>query len=99
MVDDGSCHGAVAPRSYRRPRPGLQQVADSNRYNSLRDSGTFTAEDVKFSFHRYRGVSAKTLHDRVREVLVVDPHRVRFILHAPWPDFLAFYASPATGAA
>src|ERR671924_683031 len=28
-----------------------------------------------------------------------DPHRVRFVLHAPWPDFLAFYATPATGAA
>src|SRR5689334_166961 len=59
----------------------------------------FTAEDVKFSFHRYRGVSAKLLQERVKSVDVVDPHRVRFVLGAPWPDFLAFYASPATGAA
>jgi len=59
----------------------------------------FTAEDVKFSFHRYRGASAKQLHDRVKAVDVIDPHRVRFVLHAPWPDFLAFYATPATGAA
>jgi len=59
----------------------------------------FTAEDVKFSFHRYRGTSARQLHDRVKAVEVVDPHRVRFVLHAPWPDFLAFYATPATGAA
>src|SRR5437879_10587690 len=59
----------------------------------------FTAEDVKFSFHRYRGTSARQLHDRVKEVQVVDPHRVRFVLHTPWPDFLAFYATPATGAA
>jgi hypothetical protein len=22
---------------------------------------------------------------------------VRFQLHAPWPDFLTFYATPATG--
>jgi len=58
-----------------------------------------TAEDVKFSFHRYRGVSAKLLHERVKEVQIVDPLRVRFVLHAPWPDFLAFYATPATGAA
>ena len=27
------------------------------------------------------------------------PHRVRFVLHKPWPDFLVFYATPATGAA
>ena len=58
----------------------------------------FTADDVKFSFHRYRGVSAKILHERVKTVEVVDPVRIRFVLHAPWPDFLAFYGSPATGA-
>ena len=59
----------------------------------------FTAEDVKFSFERYRGASAKLLHDRVKSVDIVDPHRVRFVLHTPWPDFLVFYATPATGAA
>jgi peptide/nickel transport system substrate-binding protein len=58
----------------------------------------FTAEDVKFSFQRYRGTSAKLLHERVKTVEVVDPHRVRFVLHTPWPDFIAFYATPATGA-
>src|SRR4030095_15776000 len=59
----------------------------------------FTADDVKFSFHRYKGAAAKLLHERVKAVDVVDAHRVRFTLHAPWPDFLAFYATPATGAA
>ena len=59
----------------------------------------FTAEDVKFSFTRYRGVSAKILHERVKAVEIVDPHRVRFVLNGPWPDFLVFYATPATGAA
>jgi peptide/nickel transport system substrate-binding protein len=58
----------------------------------------FTAEDVKFSFERYRGVSAKILHERVKAVEIVDPHRVRFVLNGPWPDFLVFYATPATGA-
>src|SRR5262249_22342272 len=28
-----------------------------------------------------------------------DPLRVRFVLDRPWPDFLLFYATPATGAA
>src|SRR5215472_12214478 len=59
----------------------------------------FTAEDVKFSFLRYKGTSAKLLHERVKAVELIDPHRVRFVLHAPWPDFLSFYATPATGAA
>src|SRR5262245_34902173 len=38
----------------------------------------FTAEDVKFSFHRYRGTSAKLLHERVKAVEIVDPLRIRF---------------------
>jgi peptide/nickel transport system substrate-binding protein len=58
-----------------------------------------TADDVKFSFERYRGVSAKTLKDKVKQVQVVDPLHVRFQLKEAWPDFLTFYATPATGAA
>jgi peptide/nickel transport system substrate-binding protein len=58
-----------------------------------------TADDVKFSFERYRGVSSKLLKERVRQVQVVDPLRVRFHLKDPWPDFLVFYGTPATGAA
>ena len=58
-----------------------------------------TAEDVKFSFDRYKGAAAKLLKDRVREVEVVDPGRVRFHLKEPWPDFMTFYGTSATGAA
>jgi peptide/nickel transport system substrate-binding protein len=57
----------------------------------------FTAEDVKFSFYRSKG--SKLLHDKVREVEVVDAFRVRFHLHEPWPDFMTFYGTLATGAA
>ena len=56
------------------------------------------AEDVKFSFERYRGAGHKLLKERVKEVQIVDPGRVRFVLRAPWPDFMTFYGSPATGA-
>src|SRR5712692_9070933 len=41
---------------------------------------TVSADDVKFSFDRYRGAAAKTLKDRVAAVEIVDPHRVRFRL-------------------
>ncbi len=59
---------------------------------------TMTADDVKFSFDRYKGAASKLLKDKVRTVQIVDPLRVRFVLKEPWPDFLTFYASPATGA-
>jgi peptide/nickel transport system substrate-binding protein len=57
----------------------------------------FTAEDVQFSFQRYKG--SKLLHEKVRQVEVVDPWRVRFHLHEPWPDFMTFYGTLSTGAA
>jgi peptide/nickel transport system substrate-binding protein len=61
------------------------------------DGEPVTAEDVKFSFERYRGTSAKAIKDRVAGVEAPDPQKVRIKLKAPWPDFMTFYAS-ATGA-
>jgi peptide/nickel transport system substrate-binding protein len=57
-----------------------------------------TAEDVKFSFERYRGAAAASLKKRVAAVDVLDTQRVRFRLKEPWPDFMTFYGTPATGA-
>jgi peptide/nickel transport system substrate-binding protein len=57
------------------------------------------AEDVKFSFERYKGAGATTLKGRVAAVEVVDAQRVRFRIKQPWPDFMTFYATPASGAA
>ena len=58
-----------------------------------------TAEDVKFTFDRYKGSGAKLLKDKVKDVQVVAPNRVRFVLKEPWPDFMSFYGTSATGAA
>jgi len=58
-----------------------------------------TADDVKFSFERYKGAAATTLKSRVAAVEIVDPHRIRFRLKSPWPEFMTFYGTPATGAA
>ena len=56
-----------------------------------------TAEDVKFSFERYRGTASKTLKDRVAAIETPDSQRVRFTLKRAWSDFLTVYAS-ASGA-
>jgi peptide/nickel transport system substrate-binding protein len=70
----------------------------------LRDGLTFhngdpvTADDVKFSFERYRGASQSLLKQRVAAVETPDATRVRFRLKEPWPDFLTFYAG-VSGAA
>jgi peptide/nickel transport system substrate-binding protein len=57
-----------------------------------------TAEDVKFSFERYRGAASKLLKERVTSIEIGDSHRVRFRLKEPWPDFMTYYGSLTTGA-
>jgi peptide/nickel transport system substrate-binding protein len=66
-------------------RPGLK----------FHNGDPFTAEDVKFSFMRAKGA---LLHQKVKEVVVVDPTHVEFVLHEPWPDFMTFYGTFASGA-
>ena len=56
-----------------------------------------TAEDVKFSFERYKGTASKTLKERVAAVETPSPTLVRFRLKNAWPDFLTFYTT-ASGA-
>jgi peptide/nickel transport system substrate-binding protein len=81
------------------------QSADGRSYEFvLREGTTFhngepvTAEDVKFSFERYRGASNKVLKERVESVETPDSRRVIFKLKQAWPDFMTFYTS-ATAAA
>jgi len=57
-----------------------------------------TSEDVKFSFERYKGAGAGELNARVRNVEIIDPLTVRFVLKEPWPDFMTFYGTTATAA-
>ena len=57
-----------------------------------------TADDVKFTFERYKGAGSKLLKDKVKEIQVVAPNRARFVLKQAWPDFMAFYGTSATGA-
>jgi len=85
--------------SWQESNDGLTYEFKLRQGLTFHNGDPFTAEDVQFSFLRYKGTSAKLLHERVKAVEIVEPHRVRFVLHAPWPDFLAFYATIATGAA
>jgi len=58
-----------------------------------------TAEDVQFSFLRYKGLAAQQLHERVKAIEIVDAHHLRVVLHTPWPDFLTVYSAVVSRAA
>jgi peptide/nickel transport system substrate-binding protein len=85
--------------SWTQSRDGLVYDFVLRKNARFHNGDPVTAEDVRFSFMRYRGTAAKLLHEKVGSVEALDAHRVRFKLKKPWPDFLTFYATPATGAA
>src|SRR5207247_1718735 len=85
--------------SWAASKDGLTYEFVLRRGVKFHNGEPVTAADVKFSFERYRGAGAKALKDRVRDVEVVDAGRVRFHLKEPWPDFMTFYGTSATGAA
>jgi len=66
-------------------RPGLK----------FHNGDPFTAEDVRSVSSAPRGRSCMR---RLKEVEVVDPTHVRFVLHAPWPDFMTYYGTLASAA-
>src|SRR5947208_12462513 len=83
--------------SWTVSKDGLQYEFLLRKGARFHNGDPVTAEDVKFSFERYRGISAKLLKEKVLAVEAVDPGRVRFRLKQPWPDFMMFYAA-GTGA-
>ena len=85
--------------SWTESKDGLTYEFVLRKGVKFHNGESVTAEDVKFSFERYSGASAGLLKAKVARVEVVDPLRVRFVLKQPWPDFMTFYATPATGAA
>lgn len=103
-------HDAVVrPLPGERMGPALAETwnesADGLTYTfTLRPGLTFhngepcTAEDVVFSYTRYKGVGAGEFKTRVKQVEAVDARTVRFHLQAPWPDFMTFYGTTATAA-
>jgi peptide/nickel transport system substrate-binding protein len=58
----------------------------------------FTAEDVQYSFERYKGTGNVLLKEKVKSVEITNPHHLRFHLNEPWPDFMTFYGTLASGA-
>ena len=92
---------AMAPslaESWSLSKDGLVQEFVLRQGVKFHSGEPVTADDVKFSFERYRGAANKVMKDKVAAVEVVDPGRVRFRFKEPWPDFMTYYGSLTTGA-
>ena len=96
-MPDGQMSPCLATR-WQESADGLTYEFELRPGLKFHNGDPFTAEDVQFSFERYKGTGATELKKQVKAVEILDPHRIRFVLHEPWPDFLTFYGTPATGA-
>jgi peptide/nickel transport system substrate-binding protein len=94
----GQKMGPSLAESWSESPDGLVYEFKLRRGLKFHNGDPVTAEDVKFSFERYKGASARDMQARVQQVEVVDPLIVRFQLKEPWPDFLTFYGTTATAA-
>jgi peptide/nickel transport system substrate-binding protein len=91
--------GASLAESWSESPDGRVYTFTLRRGITFHNGDPVTADDVKFSFERYKGTGAKLLHERVERVEVADARTIRFHLREPWPDFLTFYGTTATAAA
>src|SRR5438477_10806660 len=94
----GQKMGSSLAESWMESPDGLTYEFKLRRDLKFHNGDPVTAEDVKFSFERYRGTGAKELQARVRQVEAVNPLMVRFHLKESWPDFMTFYGTTATAA-
>ena len=95
----GNAWAPSLAESWTASKDGLTYEFVLRKGVKFHNGDALSAEDVKFSFERYKGGGATTLKARVAAVEIVDPQRIRFRLKQPWPDFMTFYGTPATSAA
>jgi peptide/nickel transport system substrate-binding protein len=84
--------------SWTESPDGLVYEFKLRRGLTFHNGDPVTADDVKFSYERYKGSGTNELRARVKQVDIVDPLTVRFHLKEPWPDFMTFYGTTATAA-
>lgn len=89
--------GPSLAESFTSTKDGLTYEFVLRNGTTFHDGTPVTADDAKFTFERYRGTSAKALHDAVESIKAADERRVVIKLKQPWPDFMTFYTM-ASGA-
>lgn len=64
---------------------------------TFQNGDPLTAEDVVFSFDRYKGANNSVIRSFVEKAEAVDEHTVHYVLNKPWPDFRAMFGTAASG--
>ena len=93
----GNAYAPSLAESWTASPDGLTYDFTIRKDAKFHNGEPVTAEDVKYSYERYRGTSHELMKENLASIETPDPSHVRFKLKKPWPDFLSFYTS-ASGA-
>lgn len=93
----GTKMGPSLAESWSESEDGLTYEFKLREGLKFHNGDPLTTDDVKFSYDRYQGAGAKTIKAHVKSVEIVDPRVIRFHLNAPWPDFMTFFGTTASG--
>jgi peptide/nickel transport system substrate-binding protein len=93
----GKAQAPCLAESWSASEDGLTHDFVIRKGATFHNGEAVTAQDVKFSYERYRGAAHELMKEQVAAIETLDPLHVRFTLKKPWPDFLTFYSS-ASGA-
>ena len=93
----GKAEAPCLAESWKASPDGLTHDFVIRKEAKFHNGEPVTAEDVKFSYQRYRGTNHELMKDNLASIETPDPQHVRFKLKKPWPDFLNFYSN-ASGA-
>ncbi len=96
-MPDSSMAPSLATQWQQSP-DGLTYDFELRQGVAFHNGDPFTADDVQFSFERYKGAGNTLMKSKVKAVEIVNPHQIRFRLNEAWPDFMTFYGTLASGA-
>ena len=89
----GNAWAPSLAESWTASKDGLTYEFVLRKGVKFHNGDALSAEDVKFSFERYKGGGATTLKARVAAVEIVDPQRIRFRLKQPCGYPRAYHSS------
>ena len=80
----GERMGPALAETWSESPDGLTYTFTLRAGLTFHNGASCTAEDVVFSYLRYKGVGAGEFKTKVKQVEAVDARTIRFHLHEPW---------------
>src|SRR5499426_1716557 len=79
-MPDGPMTPSLATR-WSESADGLTYDFELRQGVKFHNGDPFTAEDVKYSFERYKGAGTADLKKKVKAIEIVNPYHIRYTLH------------------